>query len=392
VSSLERLRYRTGDAGEALQRFAGVIASCILLAVFVLPIPVYAQQRVESSLSVGAVRVRYGDAINLSAITLSPTTSWVSPRHSLQAHAVLSQPIEGIGSSQGVLMGRWNTSATAPLIAEFAGTAGGSRTGDGASTGQVQGTLRGLWRGHMRGAFAGGGVGRVWDGETWRATRVTEIGGWTLLGATFLSLSHTPTVAEDTIRYADTQLGLGWDGARLSLDAVLGHRQGTARLTGVDDPGAWANLTATYRIAERQQLMVSTGSYPLDLLQGFPAGRYTSIGLRFGGGRRASSNDAGHTQRPRAGAVEIVPLAQGRYRILLRAPTAARVELQGSLTGWIPIAMRAMEDGWWEIELSADPGVYELVYRRDGGAWEIPASLSTRRDEFGGAVGLLLLP
>lgn len=374
-------------------RPTSVLALFGCLALLILPSPSEAQRRVESTVGVGAVRVRYGDAVDLSAITLAPTVTWTSARHLLLANAVLSQPIEGMGSSQGMVYGRWNTSATAPVVAEFAGIAGGSRTGDGAATGQLQGTVRGVWRGARRGAVIGGGGGRVWDGAIWRRSQVTEVGGYAVFGAGLLTVTHTPTVAEDTIRYADSQISFGWDVQRFSLDAVVGHRQGTERLTGIDDPGAWANLTASFHIAERQQVVISAGSYPLDLLQGFPAGRYLSLGMRFGGASRGTVREAATDRAFLADAtVQVVARSTGGFVIRLLLPAASAVEIQGDFTGWLPIAMRPRGDGWWETEISAAAGVHEIVYRRDGGPWLAPPTLTPRRDEFGGTVGVLVLP
>jgi hypothetical protein len=45
----------------------------------------------------------------------------------------------------------------------------------------------------------------------------------------------------------------------------------------------------------------------------------------------------------------------------------------------------------WTTTLPLAPGIYEVNIRIDGGRWLVPPGLTTNSDEFGGAVGILVV-
>jgi hypothetical protein len=48
-------------------------------------------------------------------------------------------------------------------------------------------------------------------------------------------------------------------------------------------------------------------------------------------------------------------------------------------------------DGTWTVTVPVKPGQYQMNLRTDGGRWIVPAGLLPMVDEFGGAVGLLIV-
>lgn len=374
---------------------SGRVAALLLVCSHLLP-----AQQVRSSVVLGGVRVRYADALDVNAFMLSPAVTVQSGAGVLGASGTFSQPTLGPWSAQGQLSGSYFRSFASPFAFEAGGVAGGSTANDGTHTGHAQAVVRGHLTTARSGAWVGGGAGRAWNGAAWQPTRVAEIGVWMQGEIIGLVASHAPTVANDSVRYADTQLSLRLRGARFELDGLLGHRGGTARATGLDDPTGWGSVSASLRVSERIALVASGGTYPLDLLQGFPSGRFVSMGVRLTGpgsgpspefARSASELERDRLLRAGIGALGVRRVAQDRYELRLRAGGAARVEVTGDLTGWEPVAMRAAPDGWWTLVLDGAPGTYELTVRRDGGAWVVPAGLVERRDEFGGVSGLITL-
>jgi hypothetical protein len=68
------------------------------------------------------------------------------------------------------------------------------------------------------------------------------------------------------------------------------------------------------------------------------------------------------------------------------------VELNGDFTGWQPIALSSRADDSWTVTLPLAPGTYQLNVRIDGGPWVVPAGILPVSDEFGGRVGVLVIP
>lgn len=391
------------SAGRAL-RSPGVRAlvrwcAAPLLAAQFVGAPLHAQQ-VRSSLVVSGLRIRYADALDVTAMTLAPTVTRIGARSVLGAHGSFSQPSLGPWSAQGQVDGSYFTGGSGPLGGEVSAVAGGSRTGDGVGSGQLRAIARAHVAGARAGAWAGVGAGTASDGVATRGTRLAEAGAWAQGPAFGLVATLAPTVADDTVRFTDAQLTLRWRGVRAEFDGALGWRTGRRGFTVADDRDAWASASASVRVSPRLAVVASGGTYPFDPLQGFPAGRFASLGLRLTGPGSGGTNEFARETREVArerlvrdgiGALVARRRGDGRYELRLRATGADRVELTGDLTGWAPVRMRAGGDGWWTLDVEAAPGTYELTVRRDGRAWVVPPGLAERRDEFGGVSGLLPL-
>ena len=357
-------------------------------------------QQVRSSIVLGGVRVRYADALDVNALMLSPAVTVQSGAGVLGASGTFSSPTIGPWSAQGQLAGSIFRTVAAPLAIEVGALAGGSTAQDRTRTGHAQAVARAHVTASRAGLWVGGSAGRAWNGAAWQPTRVTELGAWTqgeLLGVV---ATYVPTVANDSVRYADAQLSLRLRSTRFEIDGVLGHRGDASSALGVDDPSTWASVSASMRLSARAAVIASGGTYPLDLLQGFPSGRFVSLGIRLTGPGSGPSPEFARTTdelerdrllRAGVGALGVRRIAEGRHELRLRASGAQRMEMTGDLTGWQPVAMQAAPDGWWTIVLDGAPGRYELTVRRDGGAWVVPPGLMRRRDEFGGVSGLITL-
>lgn len=372
----------------------------LAVALLALAAPMLTAQHVRSSVVLGGVRVRYADALDVNALVISPAVTVQSGVGVVGATGTLSRSSLGPWSAQGQLSGSAYRVLAPHFALEVGGLAGGSTTGDATHTGNAQALVRGHVAASRTGLWLGGSAGTAWNGAAWRPTRMAELGAWAQGARLGLVGTIAPTVATDSVRYTDAQLSLRLRGARVEVDAVLGHRSGRARATGLVDPSDWASVSASLRVAARTAIVASGGTYPLDLLQGFPAGRFVSLGVRLTGpGTGPSPEFARATEeierdrrlRARVGAIAVRRVAAGRYELRLRASGAERMEVTGDLTGWEPVAMRAIPDGWWSVVLSGAPGNYELTVRRDGGAWVVPPGLVERRDEFGGASGIVTL-
>ena len=401
MTDLPVCEHGAGVAGGAVRCFVGARTLGGLAAVLLaLAAPRLTAQQVQSSVVFGGVRVRYADALDVNAFMISPAVTLQSDNSVVGVTGTISQPSLGPWSAQGQLAVSVNRALASRFALEVGGLAGGSTTGDGTRTGNAQALVRGHVGASRAGLWLGGGAGTAWNGAGWQPTRLTEAGVWAQSERVGIVATITPTVANDSVRYADSQLSLRLRGARVEVDGVLGHRSGGARGTGYVDPSDWASVNMSIRVSARTAIVASGGAYPLDLLQGFPAGRFVSLGLRLTGPGSGPSPEFARTTeelgadrllRSRVGAVVVRRVAGGRYELRLRASGAERMEIMGDLTGWEPVAMQAAPDGWWSLVLDGAPGTHEIALRRDRGVWVVPPGLVERTDEFGSAFGIITL-
>jgi hypothetical protein len=198
---------------------------------------------------------------------------------------------------------------------------------------------------------------------------------------------------------------------RVEIGFAAGARAGD-RLPAIGErTSAWGNGSLTAWLAPHVAFVASAGSYPVDFAQGFPGGRFVSLGLRFG--PRTSHRD--HTTE---GAVALAALealgataarpstitsetvlelrvgerVAGRRTIRVHAPRATVVEIMGDFTEWEPVRLAPAGGGWWTVALPIASGTHEMNVRAGTGRWIAPPGLAAVEDEFGGVVGLLVVP
>lgn len=357
-------------------------------------------QRVSSTVDFGAESMRYADSINASALSISPLLRLDWTRLTLRGGGTYAQLPGGHWSTQGVFSASVLTPVLRPLSAELALSTGGSAHWDGTRTGQSVAAVRGHFDAQHVGLWAGGGGGQMWDGFRWHPVLLTEFGAWTRAGQSTLIATVAPTAADDTIRYIDSELHAHFEQYYAELDALAGFRSGNAIAAFGSSSRSWGGAAITVWPTAHVGIVISGGTYPIDLTQGFPGGRYFFVSLRIGSRPQTISPSLVQT-RSRAGLPEagngapslvIRRGADGAWELRVQAPTATRVELNGDFTGWQPIALSSRADDSWTVTLPLAPGTYQLNVRIDGGPWVVPAGILPVSDEFGGRVGVLVIP
>lgn len=356
--------------------------------------PVWAgAQRVSSSLDIGGSAMRYADSISSNGPSLSPSISLDWPRNSLALSGTLSG-FSGGWSSQGAVNGSVFTPSAGLFVGELAGSTGGSVHQDDSRTGQMLAIARLHAMATTSGAWIGAGLGRTWDGFVWRNVVASEAGGWLNSGSVSLVGSVAPMRVEDTIRYVDTQLSTRWASPRLELGASLGVRSG-AHIPAIGGTGnSWGSIAVVGWLAARVGLVLDAGTYPVDLTQGFPGGRFATISLRLRTSPQRDSPAAASDDGVRSKGVASFSVQPGSdlTMIRVRAPGAQTVEIMADFTGWRPVALRPAGDGSWFLATRVDRGAHQLNLRVNGGDWAVPPGLPVVTDEFGGSIGLLVIP
>ncbi|MBI3081682.1 MAG: hypothetical protein HYY94_01975 [Gemmatimonadetes bacterium] len=200
-----------------------------------------------------------------------------------------------------------------------------------------------------------------------------ERGRWRLEGV-------AAGTAADTLRLLDWSLSAGWRGSAISVGVLGGVRTGDL----ASDP--WWQLRAEAGVASWAGLEAAVGWYPRDLT-GFTAGRFATLAMRLDVLRGTPTP----TLRG-AGAFRAERLGAARVRVTLRLDGARTVALAGEWNEWVPAPMRRDPSGRWTAVLGLRPGVYRCALLVDGARWIAPPGAPKTGDDFGGEVGLLIVP
>lgn len=363
-------------------------------------------QTVTSSVDLTAANTHYGDTFSGSSFAVSPALHVDTPLSTFDAGATYST-LAGTWSAQGNAGASLYTPRVSSFMGEFAGYTGGSANGDGTHTGIFSGMLRAHVLNQTAGAWLGAGGGRVWDGTLWRNLIQGEAGAWTNIPYGTLSAVVTPSKLGDTIKYTDAEGTLSVFHDRAGVDVDAGFRTGSSLPIVGGGAKVWGSANVSYWITRSVALIVGAGTYPVNVGQGFPGGRYISAGIRIGripGWRSSDSSledvaprpitDVAIDNSPSASATRelITRFFPGKTTLSVNVPGATRVEVAGDFSNWDPVSLTKGADGRWSTTLPLKPGIYEMNLRVNGGRWTTPPGLPSKNDEFGQSVGLLIVP
>jgi hypothetical protein len=358
-------------------------------------------QRLETSLDVGAAALRYADTLSTSAATVTPhlLADWGSAI--VEASGTYSQFTSGGGSSsQGTLSASRFISTEHRFFLELGGFAGGSAHSDGTRTGEVLANGRLHIPRDNKELFLGLGGGRTWDAVAWRNVLLGEAGASIDMGSSNALVTISPTIVNDSIKYADTQASLSRKGKIVDLGLLVGFRAGDQLTTLSANVKAWASASAVVWMTPQIGLVLAGGNYPVDPTQGFPGGKFVSLALRLSQRRRPTQVSIDSAPSVLLPEVKAAPAVAGfvaqrgagdAVTVRVNAPAARTVEISGDFTNWAPVNLVPARDGWWTWTLPLKTGKYQMNLRVNGGDWTVPPGLLSMIDEFGGTVGLLVV-
>ena len=380
------------------------------LSILAVP-PAGAQQAPVRTRDVGFATVGYDNGLTLGALTLTEGIVLERPTGSLFGTGLVSLFNDGRWSMQGTLGGSRLSAPirTAGVVAPWFHTIHGELGLSATSTAQ-QGFMPTLQltsqaRLHLSGdsyaARASAALARTFDGFAWRTTVIGEAGGWARLGSSVLGLTATPMQLQYGDLLGDTEGFVSWIARDVIWDASLGVRLGEARRGTV----GWGALTATWPIRDGIQATASAGSYPVDLIQGLPGGRYLAVGVRLPGGsfsalyrRPPPPRPPPPPARPELPVGERLALVIGEAldsaslrEVRVWAPGIVTVELLGDFTEWVPVPLVRERAGEWVGYYRISPGTHRINVRLDREEIDVPVNLVRVRDEFVGSVGLVLV-
>lgn len=360
--------------------------------------PAFAQSRAGAGFDVGVAHVTYDEFLPSVAAFSAADASFTTRRTEVNARGAAVRYESGRHAFQAGLgvshlapgRGRTRVEATA--------TTGASWYADYARFAHALGRARVHHAGRGRGGWVGLTLGATSYGDGWRPVARYAGGAWSALGPAAVDASITTNAVGDTT-YTDIEGTLRLPLGALALDLWTGARmwsRGAGR-------GVYAEATLTLPLTSGVQLVASGGRYPTDPVRGTIAGRYVSAGLRLSGTTAAPRTPAVPAPaRPHYGsngglaspfpAVEIASAHGSARGIRVHAIGARSVEVIGDFTDWLPVALTPAGADRWELAAPLPPGLRRLAIRVDGGPWVAPAGTRRTFDEFGGEVGLLIIP
>lgn len=345
----------------------------------------------------GGARVRYGDTVQVTAGTLSAAASALTPNTSFSGLIAASTTQQSSWTMFGSAQGSVLTPARRLLRGELLAAGALSTYGAGSGSGHLLGGARVHIARQTAGAWLGATAGSVKDPIGWRSTSTGEIGAWLQIGPSVAQMVVLPVRIAGGLRYTNAEGTIRFDNSRLELIGVAGVR---TAIKGYDEsPDPWASVNATAWLLRTVGITAGIGSYPSDPGQDLPAAKYVTLGVRISpkSMRRSpallSADVLTVTAREAPPAMTVTNGPSGRRTISFHALSARGVEIMGDFTDWAPMQMTAGRfPGSWVVSLPISSGVHQVNVRVDGGQWAVPAGLTAVRDEFGGSVGILLIP
>lgn len=191
------------------------------------------------------------------------------------------------------------------------------------------------------------------------------------------------------VHYTEGSLGVRLERASATLEV-----SGTARR----DPEAehlvesGFSAAATVWRTPTQALVLSVARQLPDFVRGAEASNSFTLGIRLNEPSPALAMALRTPPTVEVAAAEVDANADSTRRTLrVRAPAAQRVEVMGDFTDWEPVTLSPTA-GVFSGSFALGPGTHRLVVRVDGGAWRPAANTPAVDDDFGGRVGLLVVP
>jgi len=357
--------------------------------------------QVEASLDAAASVVRYDGYLSSGAAALTPAVSWRSPRSALAASGSILVFESGHTSLQGLVSGSTFSAPLGLVRLEGGAEAGASAYAGFARFAHALGRLRVHALGPRTGVWAGALAGWLSRGDGRRDAWGGSAGWWARLPAGALEMTWTRLDVGDT-SYTDLAGRARWSAGALEVAASVGAR--VASHGG--GKGAYGDLSATLRLADGLALVVAGGNYASDPVRGSIPGRFVTAGVRLTPrsspraawlrqiGPYLDPRPAGGAGAPLAGASVAVEQLDGLAILVVRVRVAGarRVEVMGDFTDWQPIALVPSGEGRYRFALGLPAGVYRFNLRVDGGPWGVPEGAGHAPDEFGGSVGVGVMP
>lgn len=348
------------------------------------------------TVDVGASHVEYDGFLPSGAASVSPALRFSSPSVSFAARGTWLGFESGNASVQGLLAGSVFTPPLGRWRGELGATAGLSTYESYADFAHALARARVHYLGRRTGAWFGATVGRASYDSGPRPVVAAAAGVWSGGGPTNVTFAVAATRVGDTA-YTDLEVSAYWHTARVEIDGLLGVRGGSGGGQGV-----YGEAVGAISLTRSLAVTIGAGRYPTDPIRGSVSGRYATIGLRFTGFTpRPPSHSPNQPQPPvaalagsnghNAGATALVAVEAAGAMLVVLAPGALTVEVMGDFTDWEAVTLTRIGEQWRYVT-PLPTGTRRFNIRIDGGSWSVPQGATLEHDDFGAAVGTIVVP
>lgn len=354
------------------------------------------------SVDLGAAFLRQPDLAATNVLTAAGQLAYTTATYALATNGVVAVTPQDRYTGQGVLTASRYAPAARRLRWELTGMASAFGLSGAAPSFAWQAMAREHATWSLGDVYAGAGAGQVaqrgaagtiWTAQTGGFLRIDALGRDELSSAFAYTDAGRPIIGSARARYTDVLGYWSHRGDWIELSLGAGVRSHLGDNGGVVE--SWSSGSAALWLSSRAAIVASAGRALADEARGVPSVRYLSVALRFGW-RPAGAAGVLRVRQPSrgddAGHIDIRTSGDSIRSVIVHQSTASRVEIVGDFTDWQPAAMTAMPNGEWRIDLNIAPGPHRVAFRVDGGPWRVPPNLPRVEDDFGGEVGIVIVP
>ena len=340
-----------------------------------------AQARASLGVGVGTIRTEQGTPF--SAASLSPALRYTEAALLAQASGFVASLPNGVWATHGRLYfwgitprltGRWRLGTEEILT--------GTTETSAAATAAAHGVAELLWARPRWGVGLGAGpsAGFIAHEPSVVALHTRARAWWRPASGTQWQASVEPT------RFFGAWFTDVSAGVLVERGPAVVSLEADARLSHVYESTGAASAFLAWSLGPATSLELAGGSYLREPYQGFPRGRFLTVGLRLGSLRstRPAVVSTGRSAPP------LVPERRGDSLVVrFRFANVRSVAIAGDWNGWKPLPLRAGGGSTWEGTLALHPGTYHFNVLVDGREWVVPAGVQTIPDGAGGLVAVL---
>lgn len=357
----------------------------------------------DGYVEIGGAFLSQSSTLSSGVVTAAGQLRYRAPQFAFTLNGIAARTPNDLYSGQGVVSASRYAAASQRFRWELGGTASAFGLSNVAPSLGWQLLAREHLAGSLGGVFVGAAAGQVVQTNDARRILTAHAGGYVFLdpfGRDELSAA-----------FAYTDAGMQLDTALLPRygDAIgyWSHRDGPFELvaggglralsTSRSQYQSWASASAVLWFWPGAALVLAGGKALEDLSRGVPTTRYLSVAIRFGRSNTAPAIvTRGQQDGPAmdGGRIDVNVIGDTARIVRVRLRAAKTVELMADFTDWEPVSMTQSPNGRgdWTIERVIAPGTHHVAIRIDGGSWTVPPNLPRVTDEFGGEVGLLIVP
>lgn len=355
----------------------------------------------DGFIDLGGAFLSQSSTLSNGVATAAGQMRYTAPEYAFTLNGIAARTPNDLYSGQGVLSASRYAAPSHPFRWELGGSASAFGLSGVAPSLGWQLLAREHLVGSLGGVFVGAAAGEVTQSNEAHRILNAHTGGYLLLdplGRDELSMA---------VAYTDA--GLPPDTGLLSKygDAIgyWSHRNGPVELLvggglrAISIPRSkyqsWGSASVVLWFAPGAALVLAGGRALQDVSRGVPTSRFVSAAVRFG---RSNAPPTFETRAPSdrpemdGGRIDVNVRGDSLRIVTVRLRSAKTVELMADFTEWEPVSMSQLPNGDWMIEQVIAPGTHHIAIRMDGGEWVAPPNLPRVTDEFGGEVGLLIVP